>query len=47
MYEEFIFTNHKNKTTHYERDKDYNIIINDEGVYEIYQIDIIDTKRNR
>lgn len=47
MYEEFIFTNHKNETTHYERDKEYNILLNYEGIYEIYQIDIKDTTRNR
>lgn len=46
-YEEFIFTNHKNNVTHYERDKQYDIRLNDKDEFEIHKIHIFDTKRNR
>ena len=46
-YEEFIFTNHNNDVTHYERDKQYDIQLNDENEFEIHKIHIFDTKRNR
>ena len=46
-YEEFTFTNHKEEVTHYERDKKYTILLNDDGEFKIHKIKIEDTKRNR
>ncbi len=46
-YEEFYFTNHKSDVIFYERDKQYDIRIDDNGDYKVHNIHIFDTKRNR
>lgn len=43
--EEFYFTNHEHETLFYEREKDYEIIANDNGDYKINKIKIRDTKK--
>ncbi|HJF33603.1 MAG TPA: hypothetical protein K8V56_17710 [Sporosarcina psychrophila] len=46
-YEEFYFTNHKKDVVFYERDKQYDIGIDENGDFKIHKIHISDTKRNR
>ncbi|MER2090421.1 MAG: hypothetical protein ABS920_11840 [Sporosarcina sp.] len=46
-YEEFYFTNHKNEVVFYERDKQYDIRIDENGDFKVHKIHISDTKRNR
>jgi len=46
-YEEFEFTNHLNEVVLYEREKQYDIRINDGGEFKIHKIHIGNTKRTR
>lgn len=44
-YEEFNFTNHSGKVTHYKREKRYDLFMNGTEEFEIYNIKISDTIR--
>ncbi|MFS0576586.1 hypothetical protein AB1K83_13190 [Sporosarcina sp. 179-K 3D1 HS] len=46
-YEEFYFTNHLYDVIFYERDKQYDIHVDDNGDYKIHKIHIFETKRKR
>ena len=44
-YEEFYFTNHNFDTVFYQREKQYDVRLNEFGEFEIHKIHILDTKR--
>ncbi len=46
-YEEFYFTNHDYETIFYQRDKQYDIRIDEYGDYKVHKIHIFDTKKNQ
>lgn len=46
-YEEFYFTNHTYDTVFYQRDKQYDIRLDQDGHYKIHKINIFETKRHR